>query len=540
MIIACGSSINADNDWIHIFMKGHNVVTSPLTEVDSILYEAEPEGAISIGDSENIEEDHSIEDMDSSAHEVIVYDRLAISRKGELEELKIGDIDSIIISTNVPSIYIEIEDGKEVTSKEEYLNAKICIKGYGEYEDFDETDVKIKGRGNSTWRLPKKPYRLKFSKKQSLLGMTKAKNYVLIANQLDHTLMMNAIAYEMARRLEMPFTNHVIPVNLYVNGKYRGSYTLTEKVGINAASINIDEATGVFIELDATFDEDYKFYSKRFNLPVMIKDPDLGELAESTEGRLTPEALLEHWRMNFEEFEESIGRIDADSIVTPSGRKGYFDRESLIKYLIVNNICGNHDICHPRSTYIYKEHEDSLYHFGPVWDFDWGFNSSAFTEDYARTSVVFWNPEQPGALFFKALMSDSTIMAEYEREWIRFRDEIFPGILDFVDEYMKLIHVSAMQNAGVWPAGLYMGWNMPTTADIYHHADVLKRWLINRRNYIDKAKNFCLFDNPVIRKYGTSLLTLERSGTDGAGDRGETGRDGEDGSISEESTGDEE
>ena len=104
--------------------------------------------------------------------------------------------------------------------------------------------------------------------------MGKAKNYVLLANHIDPTLMLNSVAFKVGQLLNIPFTNHAIPVDVVLNGKYKG----------------LDENNSVMWELDSYFDEDPKFKSEAFNLPVMVKDPDL-----TTE-------QFEYWKKDFNAF----------------------------------------------------------------------------------------------------------------------------------------------------------------------------------------------------------------------------------------------
>lgn len=85
--------------------------------------------------------------------------------------------------TGLPVLWIETEGRADITSKEEYLNAHFKLvedvrsRSVGE---VIETDVKIKGRGNSTWGMPKKPYALKFNEKVSLLNEPQDKSWVLL------------------------------------------------------------------------------------------------------------------------------------------------------------------------------------------------------------------------------------------------------------------------------------------------------------------------------------------------------------------------
>ena len=83
--------------------------------------------------------------------------------------------------TNLPTIFIDTENGVEITSKEEYVNAVVTVRGAeDEAVNITEVAAEIKGRGNSTWGMDKKPYRLKFNKKINFMGNeAKEKNWVL-------------------------------------------------------------------------------------------------------------------------------------------------------------------------------------------------------------------------------------------------------------------------------------------------------------------------------------------------------------------------
>lgn len=93
------------------------------------------------------------------------------------------------------------------------------IEANGWGDDYEGT-TQIRGRGNSTWEMPKKPYRLKLDKKSVILGLGEERDWILLANYIDPTLMLNAVAFKIGQLLELPFTNHAIPVDLYLNGEY--------------------------------------------------------------------------------------------------------------------------------------------------------------------------------------------------------------------------------------------------------------------------------------------------------------------------------
>jgi hypothetical protein len=113
------------------------------------------------------------------------FDTMLVSLDDAKVAVDMEPITRCVIGHNVPTIYIETDEYvDEIPSKDYYLTASFSMKGYGNYDDVKATSVNIKGRGNSTWRYDKKPYRLKFDKKISLCGLAKAKNFALIANYI--------------------------------------------------------------------------------------------------------------------------------------------------------------------------------------------------------------------------------------------------------------------------------------------------------------------------------------------------------------------
>lgn len=92
--------------------------------------------------------------------------------------------------------------------------------------------------------------------------------------------MRNTMAMWLARQLGIAWANDIVPCDVTFNGHDLGAFMLTGKIGINGASVDIDETQGILLELSDDYDEKYKFRSATYNLPVMVKDPDFDELAE--------------------------------------------------------------------------------------------------------------------------------------------------------------------------------------------------------------------------------------------------------------------
>lgn len=359
----------------------------------------------------------------------------------------------------LPHIYINIENNQEVVEKSLYLNGNISIDN----SDFNIVDVgtRIRGRGNTTWRYPKKPYRLKLDKAQSILGLKPAKDWVLLANYQDETLMMNAVSMEIGKLLNMPYVNTIIPVDLTINGKFRGSYNLTEQVEVHESRLNITD--GVLLELDNNLDEDWQFVSKHYNLPVMVKYPKL----EPGNTKIT------NIISDFEELENNV----------KNGNNDLIDIQSLVNFLIVQNLTLNKEINYPRSVYVYKE-DGGKYNFGPIWDFDsaFGYNHSIRNHFVLDGALLEYENNNYGALFFNQLLQNKEIKKAYIKTWDDFYANKFHLLLNFIDIYSHNIAYSNHKDYKLWE---YSG------RDIFNsHVNNLKAFLIKRAKYINDEYTF--------------------------------------------------
>lgn len=400
------------------------------------------------------------------------------------QTLPVSVVDSCVVRQNdIPVLRFSFPDYPDVDclwEKELYLDACLSIEGNGMVEDEEELSLKVKGRGNSTWGMPKKPMRLKFSKKTSICGFKKAKNYVLLNNYLDPTMMRNVLAMWLAKRLDIPYANTMIPCHVFINNHYAGAYTLTEKVGINSGSVDIDEEKGMLFELSTEFDEPYKFRSAITDLPVMVKDPDFDELYEDDPEGLTPEERLALWQADFNRAEQLVMEGRGDEV---------FDMESVVAYIMLYEFTGNSEISFPKSVYVHKTSlgEDKKYCFGPAWDFDVAYNVIAALEnpDEPRTpNLDFILPP-----FFEALRSTEAYQQILHEKIMEFDQEILPDLLEYIDEYANLIEPSARLNGRRWPnGGYYQDWIIfePST-DHGRHVAALREWLIARAEHLKNS-----------------------------------------------------
>lgn len=385
----------------------------------------------------------------------------------------------------VPRIDIDTDGGATVTSKDYYLNALITIQGQGVWPDFQDS-VQIKGRGNTSWRdFDKKPYRLKFAKSVKPFGWKKGKNWNLLAQAQTGSMMTNPVAMKIARMTGAAAANDVMPVELYMNGSYLGSYLFTQKTGLANNSVELeDESQAVFLELDKYYDEVYKFKSTNYNLPVNIKEPDL---AEGTS------------RLTFEQIKADFNRFEA-ALKLNSHFERMVDMDKLVRFMLVNELVLNAELGHPKSVFLYREnlnHLNTPYIFGPVWDFDWafGYESGRNYCHVGATNDLFasYDTSRPGSRFFTALWQSSPwVQCLYYRLWDNFTKLHLQELLDYVDDYYAFAAPSFRHNATKWSDG--NGYEANTGR--------MKEWLTQRAGHLMATLTKYGPDTPVPYTFG--------------------------------------
>ena len=154
----------------------------------------------------------------------------------------------------VPRIVIETEYRQAINNRETEIPAKLQIWGENETES-EIMDLTIRGGGNTSWTdVPKKSYKIEFEKKQSVLGMPKDKDWALIANYYDKSLMRNFISYRLSAALGAYYAPRCEFAELYLNGKYLGVYLLTETIKIGKNRVNIpNDDYSYIVEVDGKY-----------------------------------------------------------------------------------------------------------------------------------------------------------------------------------------------------------------------------------------------------------------------------------------------
>lgn len=389
---------------------------------------------------------------------------------------------------------ITTENATGVKERNTWVNCHISIDGKGEYSDFSGTG-RIRGRGNSSWEwYDKKPYKFKLDSKSKILGLEKAKDWNLLANYRDVTDMMNVFAFETARYLNMPNTNHTRFVEVFLDQKYIGLYQLTEKIEVGRNRVDIDEEEGVMISFDQddgpslSPDETDNFMSEVYQLPICIKHPE------------NPDAeKLAAVKADFAKVEKAVKAHDYEAL------DSLVDVASLIGILQMHEYLYNVEIDAPRSIYAYKD-KGGKYVFGPTWDwdaafdFDWSdmYTGHAYFSNYKELIYGTDPVKGTGAAyninkFWRNMFDSRPFVTEYKKAWSEKSDSMFLAPWEETSKYVDALTAEGSYNRETkkWPAtstansGWQWGSTSTTKYDPATEITKMGEWLKKRKRYLD-------------------------------------------------------
>ena len=353
------------------------------------------------------------------------------------------------IETGLPIVYVNTEGGLAITSKTDYVSATLSIQGTKELPGLaQELTCSIRGRGNTTWQWPKKPYLIKLDEKTSLLGMPKHKRWVLLANFMDRTLMRNLVSMHVASLTSLAWTPRCVPVELILNGKHKGSYLLIEQVRVDKNRVNITEMKegdnegeavtgGYLLELDFHYDNEFQWINPHGwsdgigeGIPFAVKSPD-------------PEDITEAQKTYIQDYIAEVSDVlYDDNFADPEeGYAKYLDVDSFIDYWIVYEVMCNHELLNPGSVYFHKDRGRKLT-AGPCWDFDWGI-LSFYTSNGANDLV------NGHAIWYERLFQDPVFKEKLQARFLELLPQL-ESIPDYMDECEKLLTESAKLNFAMW------------------------------------------------------------------------------------------
>ncbi len=421
-----------------------------------------------------------------------------------------------VVYTGLPTIYLNTGNTptSEIT-KETYClgSLKIVDAQYDtlqySFTKKDKTTGKakegVKGRGNSSWNMPKKGYNIKFDSKESILGMPKSKKWCLIANYNDKSLLRNKYSSILSNNLfNSGWNPHFVFVDLVMNDEYLGNYIICEKNTIEDDRINIQDISdctakkindgkyidkngdgeinlfdgGFILEVDQpsrVTDEDYYFRTSKCGF--CLKDPDDVD-----------DDIKVHIKTVVETAENVLyGDNFTDS---ENGWTKYMDINSFVDWYIINEFAKNNDARFYSSVYLFYNPADGKIHIGPIWDFDISCGNINYNGN--DTPEGFWIKS---SVWISRMFEDPQFVSKVKARWNEKKNELQETFAanGTIQTLADSIAVSAEFNFKKWPILGTNIWPNPAgyanRTTYQSEVDYLKTWLSTRYNWLDTAIN---------------------------------------------------
>ena len=360
------------------------------------------------------------------------------------------------IASLSPTLRIQLPQGKQEEDLfyEDYTSGTATIQhdAHGVYQTTAiPSPLGIRTRGHSTRFMPKRPYRIRFDENTSLFGMKSAKNYILLANYVDRSLVRNSLMVYMSKLLDTSmYTLDYRFVDLYLNQSYRGQYLLIERVEFQTNRLDIEpnltfDDAGFLIELDFQVDvqnqgnENLEWFRVN-DKPYVIKEPN----PLNTVGY-----QFRHTRYMSNYFKDM-----RDALINKSNYETYIDVDNWIDYFLIQEIAKNVDVGWG-SVYMVKETGGKLKHM-PLWDFDLAFGNADYI-DYGPVGHWGWANEEKNELF-TLMMKIPSIRERFKAKLIAYETTMLPKILSYLNDNEARLTALSQANFLVWPMDTCEGW----------------------------------------------------------------------------------
>ncbi|MBQ9514428.1 MAG: CotH kinase family protein [Clostridia bacterium] len=352
----------------------------------------------------------------------------------------------------LPIVNINTEN-VEINSKINYVDMIFSIENCE--SELSDIIGGIRLRGNTTSTYPKKPYRIKFDKKQSLFGLEKSKSWVLLADYLDPSCMHNYTAFSLGKELDgLSFTPTPHHVNLYLNGEYEGLYVLCEQIQENSGRIGIEKSIkadmtnlsdynfyicmdeSVINDTDAVLDETY-FYLEDYNKYIELKYPEKSDFKSEEQFNAFFNDLKVYVKSVFDNVVQNDYQFISENL----------DTASLIDYLIIDELMMERDHSY-KSFNMYYIGEDNKLYFGPIWDYDW----CLFTPwtSQPNSSYDLSDVEYYSNAFFQCVHDTPELYSALKNRYNTISSDILDDFINEIMLYEYSIEQSSILNAQKW------------------------------------------------------------------------------------------
>lgn len=336
-------------------------------------------------------------------------------------------------ATNLPLITIYTENSIEIFEKSIEINCRILIVNKGKIEINETAKIKVKDETRA-YLSPKFPYSISFSSNQKILGFEgKYKNWELISNYFDRSLLRNSIASKISELMKFDYTVRCKPVDVIINGGFKGNYYICDSIEVGHNRINNKE--GYLLEIDAEYYNGKKHFKSDKGIYAKILYPN--------ENSITPEQ--EKYIIDkFNKVEKEVYEGDLNNI----------DLNTYIKQFLLKEFCG--DLAHLYNHfYITNKANNEKFSFGPIWEFETAFdNDKILIPTNEKPNFCFDYYSSSGTMkdLTTKLIRNKDIIEYIQNEWIYLCDTVLNEsvLVDFIEEQRIYLKESAELNFLKW------------------------------------------------------------------------------------------
>lgn len=382
-----------------------------------------------------------------------------------------GNTAGINFDLSIATMVINTVGGAPIVNTEDYVNASYAIIRRSGY--VESGTLRIRGRGNYTWSLPKKPYRLNFDVKSSPMGLTaNEKNWALLANHDDPRKIANILGFTLGSWLNgLTWTPEFELLELTLNGDYVGLYQLTDLVRVETHRVPGTPATKTSLNGTWLAEISRRYVSE--GVPGFTTTNDVMIQYDTPEVDLEssdPQTVIaaEYFRDYIQSFENAL--YGGTWLDTETGYATFINMHSFIDWWLINEFGSNQDSDFESSCKFWREPivDGGKLHMGPIWDFGISFGNVV---NFAHPPTGWWT--FPGT-WIERMLDDPTFKELALERW----DYILSILNDFsyqVDKYMNMQADAIARDETRWGS---------SHINMYNEIAFIKNWINTRASWI--------------------------------------------------------
>ncbi|MBQ8164606.1 MAG: CotH kinase family protein [Clostridia bacterium] len=466
---------------------------------------------------------------------------------------------SEVVFERMPVLKITTHNYAGINSKDVYVKCSISSEHCPEEYAFEDKSAGIRLRGNSTADADKKPYRIKFDKKQSMFGLNdgaKCKSWCLMADYFDHSMLRTYTTFNLGGTLlgDKYFCSDSMHVEVYINNAYMGVYLLCEQSQINPNRVDIYEKS----DSDTSLEIGYLMIGQGGRTDeedsiVVSVDGEITDLngdVNYTEGlnfSLSGGPYTEEQKKYIEKYASNALNIvwnaiykekyyyldsNGDKVEKKSFPSSYtteqkqretigsvMNLDSAVRMYILDEIVKNFDAGTFNMYMDLSPTGEKKITFGPPWDFDFAMGNSKYASTNSSLGIYAAN-----FTYSDGIRTNFLFVMLYGVRW--FREDVSKVWRENYDALMAdIAEIKTVTEFGKDQfASNYVRWHTLGEYTMEHqaehvltfktHADAanyLYDWLISRMNYINSVWSKGVFESPYPNGDSLSIIDFSKS-----------------------------